>query len=275
MAEKTLYNEWTNVVAESRNALVFENKNKAYGAYEIRRTYNRSVAIAVAIASLSFVLLVSIPAIIDLLNKKGEDDVEKVDITAVDLTAPPPIDETEPPPPPPPPPPVIETVKFTPPVVEDEIVEEDPPPVQTEETPQIAAVTQEGTGDEEIIIPEQTTGVVEPVKEEIFTIVEQMPEYPGGQGAMMKWIVDKINSIGYPQMEKEAGISGTCYVNLVVDKDGNVTDVKIIRGVAGGSGYDKVALQVVKAMPKWGAGKQNGRAVSVQYNLPIKFRIGN
>lgn len=273
MAEKTLHNEWTNVVAESRNALVFENKNKAYGAYEIRRTYNRSVTIAVAIASLSFVLLVSIPAIMDWLSKKAEEEVEKVDITAVDLTAPPPIDETEPPPPPPPPPPVIETVKFTPPVVEDELVEEDPPPVQTEETPQISTVTQEGTGDEEIIIPEQTTGVVEPVAEQIFTIVEQMPEFPGGQAAMMKFIKDKIEAIGYPQMEKEAGISGTCYVTFVVDKDGTVTDAKVLRGVSGGSGYDKVALQVVKAMPKWGAGKQNGRAVSVQYNLPIKFTI--
>jgi protein TonB len=273
MAEKTLYNEWTNVVAESRNALVFENKNKAYGAYEIRRTYNRSVAIAVAIASLSFVLLVSIPAIIDWLSKKTEEEVAKVDITAVDLTAPPPIDETEPPPPPPPPPPVIETVKFTPPVVEDELVEDEPPPVQTEETPQIAEVTQEGTGDQEIIIPEASTGVVEPVVEQIFTIVEQMPEYPGGQAAMMKWIKDKIESIGYPQMEKEAGISGTCYVGLVVDKEGNVTDVKIVRGVPGGSGYDKVALQVVKAMPKWSTGKQNGRAVSVQFSLPIKFTI--
>ncbi|MGB3947175.1 MAG: TonB family protein [Bacteroidia bacterium] len=273
MAENKLFNSWTNVISESRNELVFENKNKVYGAYDLRKKYNRTVTIALIITSLSFAFIVCFPMILDWIQQKEEEVVLPVDNTLVDLTAPPPIDETEPPPPPPPPPPVMETVKFTPPVVTDEEVVEDPPPIQTEETPQISTVTQEGTGDDEIIIPEQTTGVVEPVKEEIFTIVEQMPEFPGGAAAMMKWIKDKIESIGYPQMEKEAGISGTCYVTFVVDKDGNVTDAKVLRGVSGGSGYDKVALQVVKAMPKWGAGKQNGRSVSVQYNLPIKFTI--
>ncbi len=106
---------------------------------------------------------------------------------------------------------------------------------------------------------------------EVYTIVEEMPEFPGGAAAMMEWIKDKIESIGYPQMEKEAGISGTCYVTFVIDKEGNVTDSKVLRSVSGGPGYDKVALQVVKAMPKWSAGKQNGRSVSVQYNLPVKF----
>ena len=273
MAEETLFNQWTNVVAEGRNALVFENKNKAYGAYEIRRTYNRSVAVALGITTISFILLVSIPAILDWINNQKIDNVAKVDITAVDLTPPPPIDKTEPPPPPPPPPPVMETVKFTPPIVKDEEVVDEPPPVQTEETPQISTETHAGDDKGEIIIPEASTGIVQPVKEEIFTIVEQMPSFPGGDAAMMKWIKDKIESIGYPQMEKEAGISGTCYVTFVIDKEGNVTDTKLLRGVSGGPGYDKVALQVVKAMPKWGAGKQNGRAVSVQYNLPIKFTI--
>ena len=273
MAENKLFNSWTNVISESRNELVFENKNKVYGAYDLRKKYNRTVTIALIITSLSFAFIVCFPMILDWIQQKEEEVVLPVDNTLVDLTAPPPIDETEPPPPPPPPPPVMETVKFTPPVVTDEEVVEDPPPIQTEETPQISTVTQEGTGDDEIIIPEASTGVVEPVKEEIFTIVEQMPEFPGGAAAMMKWIKDKIESIGYPQMEKEAGISGTCYVTFVVDKEGNVTDAKVLRGVSGGPGYDKVALQVVKAMPKWGAGKQNGRSVSVQYNLPIKFTI--
>jgi protein TonB len=274
MAENSIFNSWTNVIADSRNELVFENKNKTYGAYDLRKKYNRTVTIALIVTSLSFLLAVCFPMIMDWIKNSQEEVVVPIDNTVVDLTAPPPIDETEPPPPPPPPPPVMETVKFTPPVVTDEEVIEEPPPIQTEETPQISTVTQEGTGNEnDIIIPDEGTGVVEPVKEEIFTIVEQMPEFPGGAAAMMKWIKDKIESIGYPQMEKEAGISGTCYVTFVVDKEGSVTDAKILRGVSGGPGYDKVALQVVKAMPKWGAGKQNGRAVSVQYNLPIKFTI--
>jgi protein TonB len=170
----------------------------------------------------------------------------------------------------------METVKFTPPVVTDEEVVDEPPPVQSEDTPQISTVTQEGSGNEnDIIIPETGNGnqVVEPVVEAPLTIVEQMPTFPGGEAEMMKWIKNKIEQIGYPQMEKEAGISGTCYVTFVVEKDGNITDVKVLRGVSGGPGYDKLATQVVKAMPNWKAGKQNGREVRVQFNLPIKFTI--
>ena len=273
MAENALLNDWTSVLAPGRNNLVFENKNKIYGAYDLRNKYNRTVTIALIITAASFIFAVSLPMIIDWIKQQQDELVVPIDNTIVDLTAPPPIDEAEPPPPPPPPPPVMETVKFTPPVVTDEEVVDEPPPLQTEETPQISTETHEGTGDEVIVIPDEGTGVVAPVKEEIFTIVEQMPSFPGGDAAMMKWIKDKIESIGYPQMEKEAGISGTCYVTFVIDKEGNVTDSKLLRGVSGGPGYDKVALTVVKAMPKWAAGKQNGRAVSVQYNLPIKFTI--
>ncbi|MDO9186273.1 MAG: TonB family protein [Bacteroidota bacterium] len=273
MAENALLNDWTSAIAEGRNELVFEGKNKNYGAYDLRKKYNRTVNIALLITGLSFIFIVSFPMILDWIQQQTEELVVPVDNTVVDLTAPPPIDEAEPPPPPPPPPPVMETVKFTPPVVTDDEVIDEPPPLQTEETPQISTETQEGTGDDIIIIPDEGTGIVAPVKDEIFTIVEQMPSFPGGDAAMMKWIRDKIEAIGYPQMEKEAGISGTCYVTFVIDKDGNVVDSKILRGVSGGPGYDKVALTVVKAMPKWAAGKQNGRSVSVQYNLPIKFTI--
>jgi protein TonB len=275
MAE-SLFNNWDSLVAPVRNELVFEGKNKSYGAFDLRKNHNRSVAIALMITGASFVFAVSLPAIIDWINNKMDEVEVPVDITPVDLTAPPPIDETEPPPPPPPPPPVMETVKFTPPVVTDEEVVDEPPPVQSEDTPQISTVTQEGSGNEnDIIIPETGNGnqVVEPVVEAPLTIVEQMPTFPGGEAEMMKWIKNKIEQIGYPQMEKEAGISGTCYVTFVVEKDGNITDVKVLRGVSGGPGYDKLATQVVKAMPNWKAGKQNGREVRVQFNLPIKFTI--
>jgi protein TonB len=270
MAQESLFNKWDSVVAPVRNDIVFEDRNKLYGAYDLRKNHNRSVAKALLITSLSFVFIVSLPAIIAWINNITEEVAVPVDITPVDLTAPPPLDETEPPPPPPPPPPVMETVKFTPPVVTDDEVVDDPPPVQTEETPQISTVTQEGTGEQEIVIPETGTGVVEPVKEEIFTIVEQMPEFPGGMNEMMKYIQKNIS---YPQMEKEAGISGKCYVTFVVGKDGSIEDVKVLRGVSGGPGCDKEAIRVVKSMPKWSAGKQNGRAVQVQYNLPISFSL--
>ncbi len=270
----SLFNNWDSVVAPVRNELVFEDKNKSYGAFELRKNHNRSLSIALLITGCAFVFMVSLPAIIDWINNKLDEVEVPVDITPLDLTAPPPIDETEPPPPPPPPPPVMETVKFTPPVVTDDEVVDEPPPVQTEETPQISTVTNEGTGNQDdIIIPETGNNTIVETVEAPLTIVEQMPTFPGGEAEMMKWIKNKIEQVGYPQMEKEAGISGTCYVTFVVEKDGSITDVKVLRGVSGGPGYDKLAQQVVKAMPHWKAGKQNGREVRVQFNLPIKFTI--
>jgi protein TonB len=272
MATEPLFNRWNNVTSDVRNELVFANRNQAYGAYDLRKRYNRTIAFALLVTCVSFTLLVSLPAIIDMIRNKTEEVVTPVDITPTDLTAPPPIDDAEPPPPPPPPPPpAIETVKFTPPVVTDEVVEEDPPPVQTEETPQISTVTQEGTGDDIIVIPEETGKVVAPAEEQIFTVVEQQAQFPGGDAAMMKWISDRINQKGYPQMEKEAGISGTCYVTFVVERDGSITNIKLLRGVSGGPGYNKLAQDVVKEMPAWKPGKQNGHEVRVQFNLPIKF----
>jgi protein TonB len=271
MAESSIFNNWDSVVAPVRNDLVFEDRNKSYGAYDLRRGHNRSVAFALLITAATFLFAVSLPAIIDWIKNRTQEVEVPMDNTPIDLTPPPPIDETEPPPPPPPPPPVMETVKFTPPVVTDEEVVDDPPPVQTEETPQISTVTQEGTGDEEIVIPEETgPGVVEPVVEAPLTIVEQMPTFPGGEAAMMKYIQQNVS---YPQMEKESQIQGTCYVTFVVEKDGSITDVKVLRGVSGGPGCDKEAIRVVKSMPPWKAGKQNGREVRVQFNLPIKFTL--
>ena len=270
MAESSLFNNWDSVVAPVRNELVFEDRHKDYGAFDLRKNHNRRVAIALLITGLSFILIVSMPAIIAWIKNITEEVAVPIDITQVDLTAPPPLDETEPPPPPPPPPPVMETVKFTPPIVTDEEVQEDPPPVQTEETPQISTVTQEGDGNTDIVIPETGNGVVEPVNEAPLTIVEQMPAFPGGEAEMMKYIQKNVQ---YPQVEKEAGISGTCYVTFVVEKDGSISDVKVLRGVSGGPGCDKEAQRVVKSMPAWKAGKQNGREVRVQFNLPIKFTL--
>ncbi len=270
MAE-SLFNNWDSIVAPVRNDIVFEDRNKAYGAYDLRKNHNRSVTFALIITAASFVFAVSLPAIIAWIKNVTEQVEVPVDITPVDLMAPPPLDETEPPPPPPPPPPVMETVKFTPPVVTDEEVVDDPPPVQAEETPQISTVTAEGTGEEVIVIPDEGTGkVVEAAPDVPLSFVEQMPSFPGGDLEMMKFLK---NNMSYPQMEKEGEIQGTCYVNFVVEKDGSITDVKVLRGVPNGKGCDKEAIRVVKSMPSWSAGKQNGRPVRVYYNLPVKFTL--
>jgi len=105
-------------------------------------------------------------------------------------------------------------------------------------------------------------------KEEVFHIVETMPEYPGGPEAMIKFIQQNIQ---YPDSARNEGIQGKVYVNFVVDSSGNITNVKILRGVH--ETLDKESIRVVKSMPKWKPGTQKGKPVRVSYNLPISFRI--
>jgi len=265
------FNNWDNIVSPVRNDIVFEDRNKSYGAYELRINHNKTLAISLLITAVTLTLLVGFPKIMELFSKKTEEVEVPIDITNVDLTPPPPIDETEPPPPPPPPPPVMETVKFTPPVVTDEEVVDEPPPIQTEDLPQISTVTQAAQGNEDIVIPDEVgSGVVEPNDNEVFAVVQQMPEFPGGEKELYKYL---SNNIKYPSVEYSNGITGMCVVNFVIEKDGSITSVKIARGVNGGPGCDKEAMRVVQSMPKWKVGKQNGRPVRVLYNLPIRFSI--
>jgi len=104
--------------------------------------------------------------------------------------------------------------------------------------------------------------------EQIFMVVEQMPSYPGGQEAMYKYIAENIK---YPEEARTKGIQGKVIMTFVVEKDGSVSDVKVIRGI--GSGCDEEGVRVVKGMPKWTPGKQNGEFVRVQFNLPINFAL--
>ena len=102
------------------------------------------------------------------------------------------------------------------------------------------------------------------------TIVSQMPEFFGGEAERIKFIQ---TNIVFPEAEKKAKISGTCYVTFVVEKDGSLSGIKIIRGVKDGPGYDAETLRLVKTMPKWNPGQHNGKVVRVKYNLPIKFKL--
>lgn len=157
---------------------------------------------------------------------------------------------TPPPPPPPPPAPtqVIEIVDDEEEVVETETVE-----MEVEENTEVQAPAQQ---EEEV------------VEEQIFTIVEDMPAFPGGEAEMRKYLG---KSIKYPQMAQDAGISGTVFLTFEVDKDGKIKDVKVLRGIGGGC--DEEAIRVVKAMPQWTPGKQRGKPVRVQFTLPVKFML--
>lgn len=162
-----------------------------------------------------------------------------------------PVSLQQPPPPPPPPAPttVIEIVEDEE-EIEEELVIED---MEIEEDTEVEFIE---TVEEEV------------VEEEVFTIVENMPSFPGGDEALLKYLGQNIK---YPAIARDAGIQGRVYVTFVVEKDGSVTDVKVLRGIGGGC--DEEAIRVVENMPKWSPGKQRGKPVKVQYNLPIRFTL--
>jgi len=102
----------------------------------------------------------------------------------------------------------------------------------------------------------------------VFTIVEEMPSFPGGDIERNKFLA---KNIVYPQQASENGIQGTVYVSFIVDTDGKIEDVKILRGIGGGC--EEEALRVVKLMPRWKAGRQDGKTVRILYTMPIYFKL--
>ncbi|MEP7168078.1 MAG: energy transducer TonB [Bacteroidota bacterium] len=263
----TIFSSWDNPEYEGRNEIVFATRNKDYGAFVIRKLYDKRVINAFIIAVVGVVFLISLPLIIEAISGKMDDMKKATQEVVVDLTAPPPVDPAEPPPPPPPPPPPVQqTIKFVPPVVVDKPVEEEaPPPQEKLEEVAVGEVTQEGTG-EEIAPPAEV--VADPDAGKIFTVVEEMPQFPGGgEAALLQYLRSNIK---YPPLARENGIEGTVYVTFIVDKDGKVKEPKLLRGV---TGLDEEALRVISRMPDWKPGKQNGRTVAVQYNLPVRFTL--
>lgn len=158
-------------------------------------------------------------------------------------------------PPPPPKPPQQTTVIE---IVEDELEIEDDIEIDVEDD-------QETEVQDYVPVEEAEE---EQEEQQIFTVVEAMPSYPGGEEAMRRYLSE---SIEYPQMARESGIQGRVFVTFVVERDGNITDVQILRGIGGGC--DEEALRVIKNMPKWAPGKQRGKPVRVQFNMPIMFKL--
>lgn len=156
---------------------------------------------------------------------------------------------------PPPPPPSTTVIN---------IVDND---VQIDNDITIDASIDASTQVEAYVPPVAKEEVIEEV--EIFQVVESMPSFPdGGDDGLKKYLAQNIK---YPTIARESGIQGTVFVTFVVERDGSVTDVKVLRGIGGGC--DEEAIRVVKNMPRWSPGKQRGKAVRVQFNMPIKFTL--
>ena len=158
--------------------------------------------------------------------------------------------------PPPPPPPAVQEVEVLN-VVEDNV-----------ETESIEISTEDDK--EEVVIAAPVEAPVEEEEEEvIFVIVEQNAEFPGGQKALMKYLAENIK---YPVIAQESGLQGRVICQFVVNKDGSIEDIQVVRS-AGDKSLDNEAVRVIKTMPKWNPGKQRGKAVRVRFTLPVVFKL--
>lgn len=159
--------------------------------------------------------------------------------------------------PPPPPPPAVQEVEVLN-VVEDDV-----------ETESIEINTEDKKDVEVVIAPPVEAPVEEEEEEVIFMVVETMPEFPGGQQALFKYLSENVK---YPVIAQENGIQGRVICQFVVNKDGAIVDVEVVRS-GGDPSLDKEAVRVIKSMPKWNPGKQRGKAVRVKYTVPVNFRL--
>jgi len=267
--------------------LIFEGRNKDYGAYELRKQYNRRLtkALVITFGGLFLIFLTSFLVNAAKARNKGEVQVQEVQLTDIKQE-----EKNEPPPPPPPKPPEppkVEMAKFTPPkVVKDEDVkeEEKPPEVEKLEDTKIGTANQEGIKDEGIVAPPvQEGGVVEAPKtddeDKVFQKVEIDAEFPGGNASWTKYVTREIER-NMDELQED-GKSGTVVVLFIVDKEGAVSEVRALpcseAGVASclgpGTKLAEVAVSAIKKGPKWKPAVQNGRNVKAYRRQPVTFRL--
>ena len=262
--------------------LVFEGKNQAYGAYQLRKNTGIRNLKALVVMFAAFLIIAgivyakvsienyiasknaAIEADVELQSlaekkeikeeKKDEPEVEKIEVERVKSS-----------------------VAFTvPEIKKDEEVKEDQEMKSQDDLAEtntaIGAFTVEGNDETaEVKHVEEKIAEPEPVKEEetkVFDVVEQMPSFPGGPSALMQYLNSNIK---YPVVAEENGVQGRVVCTFVVEKDGSITDVRVVKSVD--PSLDKEAVRVVKSMPKWIPGKQNGSAVRVKYTVPVTFRL--
>ncbi|WP_294965852.1 energy transducer TonB [uncultured Flavobacterium sp.] len=251
--------------------IVFEGRNKIYGAYELRKSNGKTTVKALVIGSLIFSAAIAAPLIASLLpDSSEEEEVKEVKMATVKL--PPKKEEVKPNlPPPPPPPPKVDQVKFVKPVVaKAEEVTEDPPKIVDLKDKKVGAETIKGDPDAVLTVDEPVgKGPVAEVVQEDNTVyntagIEVKPDFPGGIDKFYKFVGNNYKT------PEEEGLKGKVYVTFVVEKDGSLTDIKVLRDIGYGTGAE--AIRVLKKCPKWTPGEQNGKKVRVLYSLPITIQ---
>jgi periplasmic protein TonB len=256
--------------------VVFAGRNKSYGAYDLRKDNSKTTSRAIIIGSILFIVVVSLPLIIRYISGILPEN-EQVKITEVVLASPPPINKEElPPPPPEPPKPKIDQIKFPPPVVvpAEEVRDEEPPTIEELKVADPGQKTIEGDPNADIVIDEpvgeapKEVEVTEDNSIKDFASVEVLPEFNGGMAGWGKYLRKNLK---YPPMARENNITGRVIMSFVVEKNGTLTDIKVLRGIGGGC--DEEASRVLRKAPAWKPGIQNGRPVRVAYTMPIFFQL--
>jgi len=252
--------------------VVFEGRNKLYGAYELRTSNGKTTMRSLVIGGIIFTFLVSIPVLANLLPDDTEDTTLDQKITTVKL--PPKEKPKENLPPPPPPPPKVDQVKFVKPVVAkaEEVVEE-PPKIKEIVDKKIGAETIKGDPDAELTVEPVGNGPKDVVEEDntIYNSagIEVKADFPGG--------IDKFRAFigkNFQMPEDDDFPGGKVFVTFVVEKDGSLTDIKVVRDAGYGTG--KEAVRVVKSCNvKWNPGEQNGKKARMQFLMPINLQKVN
>lgn len=249
--------------------IVFEGKNKAYGAYDLRKKNTKTTVKALIIGAVVFSVAVAAPLIMSLLPDSSSDD-ESLDTKIVTMKLPPKKEEPKKDlPPPPPPPPKVDQVKFVKPVVaKAEEVTEEPPKITEIKDKKLGNETIKGDPDAELTVEPVGNGPAAVVEEDnsIYNTagIEVKPDFPGGMEKFYKFVGNNY------QTPEEEGLKGKVYVTFVVEKDGSLTDIKVIRDIGFGTG--KEAIRVLNKCPRWTPGEQNGKKVRVLYSLPITIQ---
>jgi len=265
--------------------ILFNGRNKDYGAYDLRRKYDRRVRNAIIGTAAVTMTIIGGYALSN--NVLAPETVTRKPLPIPTVLHPiEPIEAKRTPPPPAlpssTPPPAKPSMKFLPPVIarNEEVQPEDVPPRMSElENKSVGVTTTTGdeTGIDVDLLPETGSGdvLIAPKEREDpdkrWVTVEIMPSFPGGEAGLAEYL---SKSIRYPHIAAENGIEGLVVVQFVVDYEGNIKDVKVLSAAKGG-GLEQEASRVIKAMPKWKPGRQNGRNVSVLYSIPVNFRLSN
>ncbi len=249
--------------------IIFEDRNKAYGAYQLRTTYEKNLFHAMIIAFALILTLIVAPLISRLLapatkhidfERKIEPKTIVIELPPLNIKITPPEIKL----------PQIAQIKDVPPIIVEKVTKDEEIHTADEikNAHQIGSTDQKGTDILNTAHPQVLAEILEEVELPPVLLAESMPSFPGGDKALFEFI---SRNIRYPQQALEYGFQGQVIVQFVVNKDGHITNPMILKDVKGGCGEE--ALRIINLMPNWNAGEQSGRKVSVFVRVPIKFRF--